>query len=50
MRSRMVVSFTYKDDVIVPGGGTFVCDFRALHLLKSVRVGFRDVVGGWLLV
>lgn len=47
MRSRMVVSFTHKDDVIVPGGGTFVW---APHPLKSVLVGFRDVVVGWLLV
>lgn len=29
MRSRMVVSFTYKDDVIVAGGGAVMCVFWA---------------------
>lgn len=27
MRSRIVVSFTYNDDVIVLGGGTVMCVF-----------------------
>lgn len=47
MRSRMVLSFTYNDDVIVPDGGTVMCvQGSSPSSPCRVCVEFQDLVIG----